>query len=465
MKISHFVDVIFLGGILLLILAASFFRVALGSPNVVESRTLFDQEVPVRSDSIVGSVAIPFNVNEKGEVYASVDVALTGQWFDVHSEHFAVSPNGYPVEFADFAPGKYYLVVPFVLYLGLEYNYSLAVNIHETVRSSNPLLQYAIVFSVVGAGLVAVSGLMFLPHKRLIAAVLLVVLVSASGILAYRYVLSQPLTKSYPTVHIRADGSVEGTDKIASTDSNTYTLTGNLNASLVVEKDDIVVDGANHTIQGLGNWTGIDLQGVSQVTVRNFRIMNYETGIYLMNSSYITIAGNEITNCTHGIKMHEFSRDSTVIGNSITNGQFIVGMRATNGIEFWYASNNSILDNRISDNYNGVFLDWFSENDSIVENDIAANSDGIVAGIAQSNFIYHNNFLNNSYRQVIYYGPAATANTWDNGYPSGGNYWSDYNGTDADGDGIGDTPYVIDTESYPVKVDNIDRYPLMNPRF
>ena len=47
-------------------------------------------------------------------------------------------------------------------------------------------------------------------------------------------------------------------------------------------------------------------------------------------------------------------------------------------------------------------------------------------------------------------------NIWDNGYPSGGNYWSDYAGVDADGDGIGDTPYIIDDN-------NIDHYPLMGP--
>ena len=44
----------------------------------------------------------------------------------------------------------------------------------------------------------------------------------------------------------------------------------------------------------------------------------------------------------------------------------------------------------------------------------------------------------------------------DNGYPSGGNYWNDYNGTDNNGDGIGETPYIINE-------DNQDNYPLMNP--
>jgi len=58
-----------------------------------------------------------------------------------------------------------------------------------------------------------------------------------------------------------------------------------------------------------------------------------------------------------------------------------------------------------------------------------------------------------------------SGNVWDDGYPSGGNYWSDYNGTDmlsgpyqneSGSDGIGDAAYAIDTN-------NIDRYPLMNP--
>jgi len=73
---------------------------------------------------------------------------------------------------------------------------------------------------------------------------------------------------------------------------------------------------------------------------------------------------------------------------------------------------------------------------------------------SSNNSIYHNNFVNNTNQTDTY----NSVNVWDDGYPSGGNYWSNYNGIDSNRDGIGDTPYVI---SYLTDGNITDNYPLM----
>ncbi len=75
-------------------------------------------------------------------------------------------------------------------------------------------------------------------------------------------------------------------------------------------------------------------------------------------------------------------------------------------------------------------------------------TDGIYLDSSSNNTIYHNNFMNNT----IQVASSNSTNVWDNGVE--GNYWSDYSGTDANHDGIGDTPYIID-------VNNTDYFPLM----
>ncbi|MCX6664401.1 MAG: hypothetical protein NTZ75_09180 [Euryarchaeota archaeon] len=73
---------------------------------------------------------------------------------------------------------------------------------------------------------------------------------------------------------------------------------------------------------------------------------------------------------------------------------------------------------------------------------------------ARSNYFYNNNFLHNSINAKNDYG---LINIWYD-YPNGtGNYWDDYTGLDANGDGIGDTPYKISGG------DRQDLYPLMHP--
>jgi len=105
----------------------------------------------------------------------------------------------------------------------------------------------------------------------------------------------------------------------------------------------------------------------------------------------------------------------------------------------------------------GVEL-WGANYTTVCGNNITYNHYGIYLGNSSNNNIYHNNFVNNI--EQVYETYYSINNKRDDGYPSGGNYWSDYTGVDVKkgpyqdetgSDGVGDTPYYG------------DRYPLMNP--
>jgi len=127
----------------------------------------------------------------------------------------------------------------------------------------------------------------------------------------------------------------------------------------------------------------------------------------------------------------------------------------------------------------------YSDNNTITENKETDNTGTYGAGvylyISSNNSFYHNIFSGNTVQQnsQVYDAawdcsdPGLTApsvNTWDNGYPSGGNYWSNYNGSDVHkgayqnetgSDGIGDQPYIVDA-NVTRSLNNTDRYPFIN---
>jgi len=140
-----------------------------------------------------------------------------------------------------------------------------------------------------------------------------------------------------------------------------------------------------------------------------------------------------------------------------TNNSYITGVTASNNVYAVYlysSSYNTIIGNNLSNNNNGMYLYASSNFNKVVDNEIASNNANGILLHSSSNAFYHNNFVNN--RNFHVQKPLNYINSWDNGYPSGGNYWDTYTGVDANGDGIGDTPHIIDSN-------NRDNYPLIKP--
>ena len=205
--------------------------------------------------------------------------------------------------------------------------------------------------------------------------------------------------------------------------------------SITKNGDGVTVSGDNNTVIGNSITDNSDV-GVTVSSSNNTVSKNYLTnngdGISLSDVSNITVSGNKISNSTTAIHLEE-SSDNCLAENTITNNT--CGINLTRPAFFYGISNryeslrNNISGNLISDCTVGVQLDHSSDNTFV-----------------------HNSFIDNP-TQVINLN-STYINTWDNG--AEGNYWSNYNGDDGDGDGIGDTPYIIDEN-------NQDNYPLMNP--
>jgi parallel beta-helix repeat protein len=207
-----------------------------------------------------------------------------------------------------------------------------------------------------------------------------------------------------------------------------------------------------------GSFGSIDLFSSSD----NNTLSDNNLEIGLESSSGNVLSSNNATLCTYGIKLDN-SSGNVLSGNNLTKNFW--------GIELRYSSDNVVSGNFVSgENYiytfpNGIWL-YNSSGNALSDNTVTENIYGIYLESSSNNVFFHNNFINNT--GLIPYGSDGSPNTWDNGYPSGGNYWSGrsgYTGVDeksgpyqnlTGSDGIGDTPYIIDAN-------NTDRYPLMGP--
>jgi len=226
-----------------------------------------------------------------------------------------------------------------------------------------------------------------------------VVLISEIGLLK----AEEPLNLT-----IRPDGSIEPDTNLLERNGTTYTFKGDIFGTIMVQKDNITIDGAGHTIQGQKEIGESDERGIylvgpdrshpscKNILVKNLRIYNFWTGIFVLGASNISIIGNYFENTRiHLITCPDY------IGDLIKHNIFRDA---------------------------GIFVDY--------------NTCGL-------DVITENNFFNGWIAVGLSVVPIVEKN-----------YWSDYNGTDNNGDGIGDTPHI---SQYILDENVQDNYPLITP--
>jgi nitrous oxidase accessory protein NosD len=259
------------------------------------------------------------------------------------------------------------------------------------------------------------------------------------------------------------------------------------------DRNDTIIDGG-------GNGSVIRI-AASHVMVSGFTVQKGEFGIEISSSEPIysvTVCDNRITlnitgifskysgghhliekciishNELHGINVHQFSRsiirECEVFGNRVgiqpawswyisVERNRIYKNQAGICIDSCYSS--IVERNLIHANENvGIAFSYIAGHNTIKNNIISKNCCCILVGPLWGGFgensIYHNDIWDN---RIQVYGKenSIKCQYWDNGYPSGGNFWSDYTGLDAHKDGIGDQPYDLVEGAR-------DNYPLMKPR-
>jgi thermitase len=225
-----------------------------------------------------------------------------------------------------------------------------------------------------------------------------------------------------------------------------------------------IVSGSNVANSG---WDGIGLYYSEHNTIAGNTVTTASVGIDITASPNNNIDSNTVLENTVGV-MSYHSTDNIIISNKVSGGT-----RSLAGIVLSGATRNIIRRNKVANNTffigAGVYLEGFSNDNTILQNTLSDNQYGISIGYNlfglkdqnNNNTIYHNNFIKNT-KQAL---SLNSVNIWDNGYPSGGNYWSDYTGVDfysgphqndTGSDGLGDTQYAVDAN-------NTDRYPFIQP--
>lgn len=259
------------------------------------------------------------------------------------------------------------------------------------------------------------SGLLFATHLALVAvfAVIFFGLIITPANAVTEWHIKDDVTGG--------DCSLIGNWDIA---SKTCTLTQDLSQGIIIDSDEVTLDGAGHTIRGTGqlfsSGNGVSLLGRFGVTIKNLNVQKFDTGIFLEDSDNITLTGNTASNnLSTGINirvlppLNLFHRNFNVLtgNNALNNGSTgiailngnrdtltgnIANSNGSRGIALNGLGNHTLTGNTASNNNIGILLNVSSGNtltDNIVQEN-TTNDVSVVVGNPDPRLDCDNNFTN-----------------------------------------------------------------------
>jgi parallel beta-helix repeat protein len=318
------------------------------------------------------------------------------------------------------------------------------------------------------------------------------------------------------TIYIRPDGSIDPSTAPIKQVGNVYTLTGNIasnnGTAIEVQKDNIIIDGSDYTLQGPGTQRslndaltgsiGIVISNGNNVTVENFLITNALVGIDLENSANSQLIQNSITTYSYENGIDVFNSSNNAISNNNivsyanldgcqNNGldlsnSFNITVSKNNVVGSWVGislgeTNSSVVSgNSVTQSCTGIGLfgsdvnqvfgnKVFGTIEAISHGDYPDSGTGITLySKADNNQVYENELTNNGYGLNVWFG-SSNNTIYDNNFENNSlgqvnlllesgvsNFWD--NGTIGNywSDYRGQGTYVIDQN-------NVDYHPLTHP--
>jgi parallel beta-helix repeat protein len=231
--------------------------------------------------------------------------------------------------------------------------------------------------------------------------------------------------------------------------AGTYTEDVDINKSISLIGEDRVTT----TIRGLVNLNK------KSIDLKNFKVENPGATSVSLNEVYFTNLQNLWLE-DNDLAILSVDSNNVTIQDCLIRNNIGKGIEIKKGASGFNPESITVKNNTITNNTYGLYLNE-GINSLIMNNTFSQNREyGLYISSSMNTRIYHNNIIKNNVQAFD-----DNNNQWDNNYPSGGNFWSDYSGIDHYGginqdilgnDDIGDTNYIIDSDS-------VDNYPLKSP--